>query len=559
MSLIRAAIPSLSVLPLILMAASGCQREPDRTSQLATSLRQIAAGSALMPVKAAVWTDVRTFYDQRGGAPAWVDDEDLSRAAEALQVLQSARAHGFAPEDYGEPKLTERLAALEESKSVRMKPDATTDGQDASDRLQQMAELDARLTTALLAFGRDVAGGRTMPSALDKRWKARRELPDLAGTLNHAAGSDLKTWTDTVRPQHPEYAALQRALINLQAQREKGGWPTVPAGTFATGRSSPSLITLRQRLAASGHLTGGAASNTSPVYTKDDAAGVGAFQELHGLKATGVADAATLAQMNVSLDDRIRQVAVNLERWRWMPNDFGPRHLMVNIPHYHLTARENGKPVTDIRVVVGKPGEQKTPVFSSVMNTIVFSPYWNIPDSIVEGETAPAVARDPAYLAKNNIEILDVSRSGGTPVDYSRVDWDDAEQLKHLAFRQRPGPGNALGHVKFLFPNEFDVYLHDTPADALFARPGRAFSHGCVRVEEPEALAKYVLRGDSEWDDTKILEAMHAGVEKHVKLKESIPVHIVYFTAFVDVNGGLHFRSDVYGYDAKQAGHVRGH
>jgi murein L,D-transpeptidase YcbB/YkuD len=285
---------------------------------------------------------------------------------------------------------------------------------------------------------------------------------------------------------------------------------------------------------------------------------VRAFQELHGLKGTGVADTATLAAMNVSLEDRIRQVEINLERWRWMPNDFGGRHLLVNIPYFHLLARENGKSVMDIRVVVGKADEHKTPVFSSEMSTVVFSPYWNIPDSIVEGETAPAVARDPAYLEKNNIEILDVSRSGGAaPVDYASVNWDDANQLKHLAFRQRPGPHNALGHVKFLFPNAFDVYLHDTPADALFARPGRAFSHGCVRVEEPEALAKYVLRGDSEWDDTKILDAMNAGVEKHVKLKEKIPVHIVYFTAWVDENGGLHFQPDVYGYDAAQAAHAR--
>jgi murein L,D-transpeptidase YcbB/YkuD len=284
---------------------------------------------------------------------------------------------------------------------------------------------------------------------------------------------------------------------------------------------------------------------------------VRAFQELHALKGTGIADAATLAAMNVPLDHRIHQIEVNLERWRWMPNDFGPRHLMVNIPYYHLMARENGKTVMDIRVVVGKPDEHKTPVFSSEMSTVVFSPYWNIPDSIVEGETAPSVARDPAYLAKNNIEILDMSKSGGTPVDAARVDWDDAAQLKHLAFRQKPGPNNALGHVKFLFPNEFDVYLHDTPADALFARPGRAFSHGCVRVEEPEALAKYILRGYPEWDDAHMLEAMNAGVEKHVKLKETIPVHIVYFTAWVDEKGGLHFQPDVYGYDAQQMAHIR--
>jgi murein L,D-transpeptidase YcbB/YkuD len=231
-----------------------------------------------------------------------------------------------------------------------------------------------------------------------------------------------------------------------------------------------------------------------------------------------------------------------------MPDDLGDRHLFVNIPYFHLIARENGKPVMDIRVVVGKPGNE-TPVFSDEMESVVFSPYWNIPDSIKQGETAPAVMRDPDYLERNNIEVLRGSRR----VDVSSIDWSDPAELRELAVRQRPGANNALGHVKFLFPNDFDVYLHDTPADSLFERRGRAFSHGCVRVEEPEVLAKYILRGYQEWDEPRIIEAMHAGNERHVKLTETIPVHLAYFTAWVDENGGLHFQPDVYGYDVKQA------
>jgi murein L,D-transpeptidase YcbB/YkuD len=187
------------------------------------------------------------------------------------------------------------------------------------------------------------------------------------------------------------------------------------------------------------------------------------------------------------------------------------------------------------------------------MSTVVFSPYWNVPDSIVEGETAPAAARDPSFLARNNIEILRLSKSGAKPVDPSTVNWDDPDELRQLAFRQRPGATNALGHVKFLFPNDFDVYLHDTPADELFSRPGRAFSHGCVRVEQPEALARWVLEDDSAWDDARILKAMHSGIEKHVRLKQTIPVHIVYFTAWADDSGAVRYEPDVYGYDA---GHV---
>jgi murein L,D-transpeptidase YcbB/YkuD len=254
------------------------------------------------------------------------------------------------------------------------------------------------------------------------------------------------------------------------------------------------------------------------------------------------------APSNSESQDRIRQIGANLERWRWLPDDLGARHFLVNIPTYNLVAREDGRIVLTSRVVVGKT-TNKTPVFSSAMTTVVFSPYWNIPDSIVAGETAPAVAKDSKYLARHNIEILRVSKSGADVVDPSDVDWDDADELKSLAFRQKPGSENALGHVKFLFPNDFDVYIHDTPADELFARPNRAFSHGCVRVAEPEAIASYVLRGDAEWNQERIRQALNAGVEKQVKLAQPIPVHIVYFTAWVDDAGQVHFENDVYGYD----------
>jgi murein L,D-transpeptidase YcbB/YkuD len=248
------------------------------------------------------------------------------------------------------------------------------------------------------------------------------------------------------------------------------------------------------------------------------------------------------------------QIAMNLDRWRWLPDDLGTRYIIVNVPSFHMEARDAAQPTLQMKVVVGTP-EHKTPIFSDTMTTTVFSPYWNVPDSIVEGETAPAAARDPGFLQRNNIEILRLSKGGAKPVDPSTVNWDDPEELKALAFRQKPGAKNALGHVKFLFPNPYDVYLHDTPADALFARPGRAFSHGCVRVEQPEALAKWVLTDAPEWTDEKIREAMQAGDEQHVKLKQEIPVHIVYFTAWADDAGSVRLVPDVYGYDAIQTSH----
>lgn len=278
-----------------------------------------------------------------------------------------------------------------------------------------------------------------------------------------------------------------------------------------------------------------------------------ALASLYAEQEQGGAGSPTTGKDQIPVDRRIRQVELNLDRWRWMPDDLGARHLLVNIPSYHLYIRENGHVVKDIRVVVGKPGNE-TPIFSSDMKTVVFSPFWNIPDTIAAGETAPAIARDPDYLRRNNIEILRLSGSGATMVDPDDVDWNDPELLQELAFRQRPGPGNALGHVKFQFPNSYNVYLHDTPADRLFERPGRAFSHGCVRVEEPEALAEYVLRGDPNWPRERIAEAMHSGIEKHVKLPQPLPVHLVYLTAWVEASGEVRFLPDIYGHDARQAG-----
>jgi murein L,D-transpeptidase YcbB/YkuD len=337
----------------------------------------------------------------------------------------------------------------------------------AADTVQADARFDVDLTAALLALGRDVAVGRARPDAIDTRWKARRTPPDLPATLSQAHGAGLASWLDSIRPAHPEYAALQKVL----------------AASAAAVRQS---------------------------------------------------------------------IALNMERWRWMPDDLGARHLLVNIPAFHMAAREDGRTVLDMRVVVGTI-EHRTPIFSGDMSTIVFSPYWNVPESIAEGETAPAAARDPDFLARNNIDILRASKGEAAVVDPSDVDWDDPEELKTLSFRQRPGPNNALGHVKFLFPNTYDVYLHDTPADALFARPGRAFSHGCVRLEQPEELARYLLRGRKEWDDERIAAAMLSGTEKHVALEDEIPVHIVYFTVWPNGTGGVDAWPDVYGYDAKQA------
>jgi murein L,D-transpeptidase YcbB/YkuD len=413
-----------------------------------------------------VWADVQRFYSTRSYDAAWILDD--KQGAAALRVLRSAARHGLPVSAYLGSDLPNLLAPRKKSIAAALDHDAA-----------KLARLDVRVTTALLALGRDVAVGRADPASIDARWKTRRTGPDLGASLAQWAPS-LDGWLDAVRPPHPEYAALQQALAKLQPQ------------------------------------VGSEAGN----------------------------------------DDAERRIALNLERWRWMPDDLGDRHILVNVPAFYMAVREQGKPVLDMKVIVGKK-DRATPLFNATMNEVVFSPYWNVPDSIADGETAPAAARDPEFLERNNIEILRRGAGGDAIVDPGSVDWNDEAGLKALMFRQKPGAKNALGHVKFLMPNPYDVYLHDTPADSLFAREGRALSHGCVRLDQPEALARYVLRGDADWNDAKIKAAMDQDTEKHVALKAPLPVHIVYFTAWPRGDGGVDTWPDVYGYDAKQAAALR--
>jgi murein L,D-transpeptidase YcbB/YkuD len=248
----------------------------------------------------------------------------------------------------------------------------------------------------------------------------------------------------------------------------------------------------------------------------------------------------------VSLAQRITQIELNMERWRWLPHESAAKYIVVNIPAFRLDVWERDTVALSMRVVVGKK-DTPTPIFNDAMTHVVFSPYWNVPSTIAKDETLPSALRDPSFLRRTNMEVLD---DKGHVVDPESIDLDRAGDYR---FRQRPGGGNALGLVKFMFPNEFNVYLHDTPADSLFARASRSFSHGCVRVEQPEALAEYLLKDRAEWTRDTIAAAMHAGEERTVKLQQPIPVYIGYWTADVTPDGKVAFLSDVYGLDARQA------
>lgn len=256
------------------------------------------------------------------------------------------------------------------------------------------------------------------------------------------------------------------------------------------------------------------------------------------------------ASFEEDTEERIRQIEINLDRWRWLPDDLGQPYIMVNIPSFELEVHDGQRVPVRMKVIVGS-NENRTPIFSSAMKYIAFSPYWNIPDSIMTKETLPKIIKDPDYLARQNIEVIRVSGSRGEVVDPETIDWDNVRH-SGIQLRQKPGARNSLGLVKFMFPNPFNVYLHDTPSDNLFDRLTRNLSHGCIRIERPEALASYVLRDQPQWTSEKIQAAMHARAERQVPLQESLPVHIVYFTAWVDSNGQVQFANDIYGYDARQ-------
>jgi murein L,D-transpeptidase YcbB/YkuD len=258
---------------------------------------------------------------------------------------------------------------------------------------------------------------------------------------------------------------------------------------------------------------------------------------------------AALARERQNAAEHLDQIRMNLARWRWMPHELGDRYVFVNVPAYQMQVVEGDKPVLAMRVIVGDPMHQ-TPLFTDEMTTVVFSPNWNVPESIIRKEMLPRLVRDPGYLERQDIQVVGTS---GQVIDAEGVDWGDESAVAGLHFRQEPGPKNALGLVKFQFPNPFDVYMHDTPQDALFNKERRALSHGCIRLENPVALAQYALRDNPEWTTEKITTAMNAGHEHAVPLKQHIPVHIGYFTAWVNPDGSVTYTDDPYKLDEKQS------
>jgi len=479
------------------------------------------------------------FYQNRGLTPIWVAPGGPTERARALHaVLSGAGAEGLDPKDYG----TARIGAL----------------LDRGDSPDALAELEILLTNAALDYGRDLGSGRLEPSRVDPELFVERREVDAAKLLVGAADAvDIGGFLGRFAPTRPEYVRLREALKGYRELAKAGGWKAIPGGEpLKPGMVDPRVAALRARLAATNELPMGELPEGEPpadpnLYDEIVERGVRAFQRRHGIEPDGAVGRRTLAELNATPGQRIQQIILNMERWRWMPDDLGPRYLAVNLADYTLAVMQGNEVVDTMRVVVGAP-YTRTPVFSGSMTYLELNPYWHVPPKIAKEELLPKVKKDPGYLAKEGYTLLSDWSESAVPVDPKSIDWKSIGPNQfRWRVRQDPGAKNALGRIKFMFPNRFDVYLHDTPSKSHFERAMRSFSHGCIRVQDPPRLALAIM-GITEtagWTPESLAEAIDAGTRRVVKLRKPLPVHITYITAFVDGDGAVQFRGDVYGRD----------
>ncbi|WP_160714571.1 L,D-transpeptidase family protein [Chitinophaga solisilvae] len=481
---------------------------------------------------------IRNFYRKRDFHYAWVNKDGLTeQAGNFINMMKNDAAYGIKDSSLMTPDL-QRLTDTLLVSDVGLKR-----GDTAIPRIEML------LTAQFFAYGNKVWGGLTADSAKDLEWFIPRKKIDMESLLDSMVKKSNAFQEE--EPVNRQYKLLRNELKKLAELEAAAKWDSlrIPAkSTFKKGDSAAVIGDIKHRLELMGDMPGG---DSSVRFTNVMDTAVRNFQARMGLKEDGIIRQSVLDAMNTPIQQRIRQVLVNMERLRWVPVDPGPNYILVNIPAFMMYVYENGKLNWSCNVVVGKPGAN-TVIFSKDLRYIVFSPYWNVPPGILAKEVLPGIKRGGnSYLARQNMEIVGASGKVISPgaINLSKYSGGNFPYV----VRQRPGGRNSLGKVKFLFPNEYNIYLHDTPARYLFGENKRSFSHGCIRVAEPKRLAQWLLRADSGWTDKKIDEAMNAGKEKYLTIKEKIPVFIGYFTAFVDSKGRLNFRDDVYGHDGRLA------
>jgi murein L,D-transpeptidase YcbB/YkuD len=500
-----------------------------------------ATGFPSPPIDRA-WID--RVYPPAQAVPVWfTDDGPRNGVNEAFHELRSAANRGLAPQDYDIGSL-ERLV------------DAAKGGGPAPDAV---ARADVALTATVLQFVADLRFGRVPPQHVEPYYRATAKDSSFVAELRDAVARDrLAAMIAAAEPAFPQYERLKRRLVEYRtlAARPSEVLPKLPLphGKVVVGDAYVGVPALRDKLLRLGDFV---ADSTTPVddrYSEALAEAVRRFQARHGLLPDGILGKDTLAALNVPLATRVMQIVLSLERMRWLPAPAPGPLIAINIPSFQLWAFADAAnadhPTLTMPIVAGRAMRTETPVFIGAMRYVEFSPYWNVPPGILRNEILPQLARDPAYLAREDMEVVTTRR--GTPAPTVDIDASIAALRSGEArLRQRPGARNALGGAKFVLPNTMDVYLHATPARQLFDRARRDFSHGCIRVREPVALAGFVLRGRPEWTSAQIEAAMTSGVNRTVLLDAPIPVIVFYTTAIVDAEGRALFLDDVYGHDRR--------
>ncbi len=489
-------------------------------------LESIFAGQAVSAFGTAVDLDrLRPAYETQAYSPIWVTSGGVSKAALGLLiVIQRAGEDGLNPADY-------KSGIPEPMSQVRSYRD--------------LAHLEILLSNAFVNLARDIYSGRTTPAISSRDIVIARKQEAAQAWLDAARLIGPDKVIRSLMPQHRQYAQLRSMLAGYRLLADRGGWPQVPDGeTLKPDMVDPRVSAVRSNIQARGYdaIDGG---EDPDLYDRDLQFAIEHFQKRHGLDVDGAIGPATLAALNMTAEDRVQQIIVNLERWRWLPDDLGNRYVLVNQAQFFLEVIDSGQVVDTRRVIVGKP-YHKSPMFSDLIKYTEFNPTWTVPQSIARSEFLPKLRRDPGYLSRNDY----VLQGNSGRIDPYAVDWLSVPS-RPFPYRivQQPGDKNALGQVKFMFPNKFSVYLHDTPSRNLFSRTGRAFSHGCIRVDKPLDFAEVLLRHDQGIDRTQIDSIVGSRKLTRVNLQTPVPVHLTYFTAWIDENGVPQFYNDIYDRD----------
>ena len=479
------------------------------------------------------------FYLHREVKPVWVSKNGLkSKAKVLIKTIIEAEHEGLDSETYHQKNI------------LNLVSDITLSIISHTPEHAKIAELDLLLTDAFFSYGFHLSEGVVDPYSNKQNWYIKKPRKKTGKVFQYLLYDDkMEEFIDSLQPHHLGYLRLKQALLKYQNIKKSGCWNQVPAGKkLRKGDYGTRIAALRSCLIISGDLTDTTIGNQD-YFDEVLEDGVRRFQARHGLKVDGIVGPKTRFALNVPVEDRIRQIRLNMERWRWLPIDLGNCHLTVNTADFKLSVVENEQTIKSIRTIVGKI-KRPTPVFSQKITYLELNPYWNIPHSIALNDILPRIKKDPGYLADHNIRVFENWEEDARELNPESINWD-AITKKNFVYklRQDPANSNALGRIKFIFPNEFSIYLHDTPTRNLFNKTRRTFSSGCIRIEKPVELAAYLLQNNSKWSFEKLVAAVNRKKNKIILLSDPIKIYILYWTAWVDKNGIINFRDDIYGRD----------